>query len=198
MKMLFVRGRILLMHHIVISIVFSLIFISLSIGCKSDKHATSKTVLAFKEETQSRLDKYTQPLARSLVINDRNDINSKLKSLYSEPVTSVNANNLFVAVLDNHGVTVASQSPGENAGAQNYGHYHIVTRVLQKQKVLQSSLYLQGDRKVFIICAPLQYRKKLAGALVMGIDAEKMLQAGIPEKNFMYIDFSRHPVNPDS
>jgi hypothetical protein len=103
---------------------------------------------------------------------------------YGDPATP------SIAVLDKHGVTLASLMRTSLSGTQNYGNYHVVEKVLHKRKILQSSLYLQDGKRMYIVCAPILRSGRVVGALIIGFDSEQLKESGISEADFMSMDFA--------
>jgi len=166
------------------------IFLALAAGCRDDKPAVGDNTLAFRSEMQSKLNIYTIGLVDPMAKNNRKKIKAVLEKIHSVSTPHESDGGFSLSVLDNHGVTVASKAGSETAGTQNYGNYHVVARVIQKRKPFQSTLYLQGGRKIYIICSPLIKGEKVVGVLIIGIDPAQMTRLGISENEFMSLKFT--------
>jgi hypothetical protein len=188
---LFSRIRRFLSFHTVI-----LFLLALSPACHSDKTPLGKAALSLQHGLQARLNLYSAGIAEPLSQGDTLRVRAALKNLLPEAGGPANITSFSVAVLDNHGASVATTTRTELSATQNYGNYQVVSRVAQKRKTIQSILYLQGGKKVFIVCAPLLHRGKLAGILIFGINDDQLHQAGITDTEFMSLTFSPHPGTP--
>jgi hypothetical protein len=165
-------------------------------SCHDAKTILGPAAKSFQEITQSKLDRYCPDLADRITSNNRESIETALATIYAETEIVKGTPYGFLAVLDSNGVTLAAKSRYESSSAQNYGHYHIVSQVLEKRKVLQSKLYLQGGQRVFIICAPLLRNTKANGVLILGIDQDFIHRAGITEQEFMALTFTNTTMPP--
>lgn len=163
-------------------------------GCDQNKPRIGTAANAFREAIQETIDRHCPDLARKVARGDRKGIEATLATLYESTGHANNSPYGFLAVLDNNGVTITAKSRQEATGTQNYGNYQIVSRVLHKKNVLQSTLYLQGGKKVFIIGVPLPGKNKVAGVLILGIDPEYLQCLSITEQEFMALTFSHTPV----
>jgi hypothetical protein len=185
-----IRDQITLTSFLIRAVAVPLLFLAIASGCRPDKPAVGDAALAFRTEMQGKLNMYSIALTESMAQNNRKKVNSILHKIYAVSTPRVSDRNLSLAVLDKHGVTVATKAGTENTGAQNYGNYQIVSRVLHKHKPFQSSLYLQGGRKVYIICSPLLKGDKVVGVLIIGIDSDQLMKSGISEKEFLSLTFN--------
>jgi len=172
------------------ALVFPLIFLAIAAGCRAEKSSVGDNALAFRNEMQSKLNIYSIGLAEPVAKKNRKKIKAVLEKIHSVSTPHESAGDFSLSVLDNHGVTVATKAGSETSGTQNYGNYDIVARVIQKRKPFQSTLYLQGGRKICIICSPLIKDEKVVGVLIIGIDSAQMKLLGISEKEFMSLDFT--------
>jgi hypothetical protein len=170
-----------------------LFLLTLSPGCNPDKPALGKAALSLRDGLQATLNLYSAGLAEPMSQGDSKRVKAVLERMFSEAVGPANIPKFSVAVLDNHGTTVARTARSELSDVQNYGNYQVVSRVIQKRKASQSILYLHGSEKVFIVCAPLLHREKLAGILIISIDNDRLHQAGITDAEFMALTFPPHP-----
>lgn len=172
------------------ALAISCIFLAVAAGCTGDKPAAGNGAVAFRNEMQQKLTVYSIGLAEPTAKKNRVKIKAALEKIHSVSTPRGIDANISLAVLDNHGVTVATSARSKLSGTQNYGKYHIVSTVLQKRKPFQSALYLQGGRKLYIICSPLIKGEKVFGILLIGIEPETIKQAGVSEKEFMSLDFN--------
>jgi hypothetical protein len=173
-----------------------LFLLTLSPGCNPDKPALGKAALSLRDALQAKLNLYSAGLAEPMSQRDTKRVNGALERLFSEADVTASIPNFSVTILDNHGTTMARTARSELSAVQNYGNYQVVSRLIQKRKTSQSILYLHGSEKVFIVCAPLLHREKLAGILVISIDDDQLHQAGITDAEFMALTFTPHPGTP--
>lgn len=169
---------------------------ALTAGCHSDKPALGKAALSLQDGLQAKLNVYSAALAESMSKGKTKRVKAALEKLLPETAGPANIPKFSVAVLDNNGATVTAMARTELSAIQSYGHYQAVSRVMQKRKTIQSSLYLQGGEKVFIVCAPLLHREKLVGILILGIDDDTIHEAGVTDAEFMSLTFTPHPGTP--
>lgn len=171
-------------------VALSLAVLAASAGCSPKPATVGNAAQEFRQEIQTKLTMYSAVLAEALANHDRERINAVLHRLHtvSNPLTDELP--FFLSMLDNHGVTVATWAGAAVDRTRNYGRYHIVSRVIQKQRPFQSALYLQGGSKVYIVCSPLLKREKVVGVLIIGISDEQLRQEGISEKEFMSLAFT--------
>jgi hypothetical protein len=172
-----------------------LLLTAISPGCRSDQPALGKAALTLQDDLQATLDLFSAGLAEPMSIGDKIRVKAAMEKLSSKADAPAKIP-ISIAVLNNHGATVATAARSELSATQNYGNYHAVSRVVQKRKVIQSSLYLQGGEQIFIVCAPLLYRQNLVGILIIGIDDDLLHQAGITDAEFMSLPLSPHPGTP--
>lgn len=178
-----------------------LFLLALSPGCHSDKPAPGKAALSLRDALQAKLNLYSAALAEPMSQGDTKRVRATLESLFSEaesPAESIPI--LSIMVLDDHGAIVGAivgtATPTNLSAIQNYGNYQVVSRVAQKRKAIQSSLYMQGGEKVFIVCAPLLHRGNLSGIIIFGLNNDHIHQAGITDGEFMSLAFTPHPGTP--
>lgn len=161
-------------------------------GCQSDKVSPGPEALSLKNRIQTTIDPILPELSANFQWKKRKQVKAILDKLYADLNRSDDKSPFFLALLDSHGVTITSRTKTLLSGSQNYGNYHVIASVLQKRKTITSSLYLQGGRKVYIICIPLINKAKLAGVIILGIDSEYLRRTGITEAQFMSLDFNSH------
>ncbi len=172
-------------HPLIHAVTVLLIILALTSGCHSEKPAPSPAALALKTHIHAKLDLFSPSLSENIQKKNRAGINLALDNFYAELNGQGDTSHFFLALLDSHGVTIASRAKSAVNGIQNYGNYRVVSKVLQKKAVFLSSLYLQGGRKVYIICAPLLCSGKLMGVLIIGIDSDYLRHSDISEREFM-------------
>jgi hypothetical protein len=160
------------------------------VGCDSEKPLPSPAAVSLKKRIQANLDHLSPELSKNLHKRNHQGVKGGLDRFYAELNGQGDGSHFFLVLLDNHGVTITSRAKSAVNGVQNYGNYQVVAKVIQKKKIFQSSLYLQGGRKVYIICAPLLNSGTTTGVLIIGIDSDYMNQAGISEREFMSQDYN--------
>jgi len=179
-----------MLRKITYGAMFPLVILTVASGCSPEPESVGNAALEFREKMQTRLNMYSAALAEALANHQRKQVTSVLQRLHTVSTPLEADLPSFLSVLDNHGVTVANWAGAAVDRTRNYGRYHIVSRVIEKKKPLQSALYLQEGNKVYIICSPLLKREKVVGVLIIGISDEQLKLAGISEKEFMSLSFS--------
>lgn len=167
----------------------ALFILLLTGGCRPTEQPPGPAAQSLKTRILTNLDLFSPRLSKNIRKHNRSVLLSTLDKFYGQLNVAEQGQHFFLALLDNHGVTIANRARGALTGIQNYGNYRIVSAVLQKKRILQSSLYLQGGEKVYIICAPLLDERNLAGVVIIGIDSGFMNKSGISEREFMSLDF---------
>lgn len=158
-------------------------------GCLPAEQQPGAAALSLKMRLLANLDLFSPALSDTIRTHNRSALHSTLDRFYRHLNVPKEDQHFFLALLDNHGVTIASRARTAVNGTQNYGNYRIVSTVLQKKRILQSSLYLQGGGKVYIICVPLLNNGNLTGVVIIGIDSGYLSTSGISEREFMALDF---------
>ncbi len=181
--------RISSLIYIITLLAFIFAFVS---GCRPSKPSPGPAALSLKARVQTNLALYLPELSESIDKKKRKQVKATLDSFYAQLNGPGVSSPFSLALLDSHGVTITSRSQKSLSGNQNYGHYQVVSNVLQKNRTFTSSLYLQGGDKVYIICVPLLGSEKLTGVLVIGIDSKFMRKSGITEAQFLSLDFNSH------
>lgn len=179
----------------VFSVVLCLFVLFGVTGCSPDKPALGKSALSLRDGLQETLNLFSAGLAEPISKRDKKRVKAALDTLASKAAAPANIP-VSIAVLDTRGATVATAARTELSATQNYGHYTAVAQVAQKKKVILSSLYLQSGDMIFIVCAPLLYRQKLAGILIIGIDDDLLHQSGVTDAEFLSLSLAPHPGAP--
>jgi len=169
--------------------VVSCALVAAACGCHGDGRTAEPAAAALQHEVQTRIDAFSAVLADSMAKKSPNEVESFLKRVCPASNPEGKLNILFLAVLDTHGVMVATKAEKGLSGAHNLGNYHVVSDAIRKRRPLQSALYLQGDRKVYIVASPLLRKEEVEGVLIIGIDSEELTESGITEKEFMSLVF---------
>ena len=158
-------------------------------GCSPDKPVPGKAALSLGEGLQDTLNLFSAGLAEPLSAHDGKRVKASLEALYAQAATTA-ALPFSIAVLNAHGATVATAARTELSATRNFGHYHAVAQAAQKKRVTLSSLYLQDGDTMFIVCAPLFHRHRLAGILIIGIDDDLLHQAGVSDAEFLSLSLA--------
>jgi len=161
-------------------------------GCRPSEPSPGPATLSLKARVQTDLAHYIPELSENIDKKKRKQVKTTLDSFYAQLNGSGDSSPFSLVLLDSHGVTITRRTQTSLSGSQNYGHYQVVSNVLQKNRTFTSSLYLQRGDKVYIICVPLFGSGKLTGVLVIGIDSEFMRKSGITESQFLSLDFNNH------
>jgi len=166
-----------------------------SSACHSERPAFGKTAIDLHIELQTMIDSYSAALAQPMSKGDKERIGVALEKLHAPGEKKPVIDNYSITVLDSHGAMVAATAQRGLPPLRNYGNYQAVSLVAHKHKTVTSSLYLQGGDKLLIVCSPLLHRNRLAGILIIGIDADQLHQAGVSDNEFMSFTF---PPKPDA
>jgi hypothetical protein len=96
-----------------------------------------------------------------------------------------------ITVLDQHGITLASATPGEPIKRLNYSRYEIVMKALKDRKIVKAKLYLQDRTTLCVVVIPLLRQGETLGLLVLAFDAADLRDRfGLTVDDFMRLDLN--------
>lgn len=186
------KSRLAAFHGPFLLMVLMMFFSS---ACHSEKPAFGKAAIDLRDELQTMIDVYSAALAQPMSKGDKEQVDAALEKLHAPGEKKPVIDNYSITVLDKHGAMVAATAQRGLPPLRNYGNYQAVSLVAHKHKPVTSSLYLQGGEKVLIVCSPILHRNRLAGILIIGIDADQLHQTGVSDNEFISFTF---PPKPDA
>jgi hypothetical protein len=93
-----------------------------------------------------------------------------------------------ITVLDHHGITLASATPGEPIKRLDYSRYEIVMQALKGRKIVKAKLYLQDRTTLYVVVIPLMRQGEAQGLLVLAFDAADLRDRyGLTEEEFLRV-----------
>ena len=96
-----------------------------------------------------------------------------------------------ITVLNSHGITLASATPGEPIKRLNYSRYEVVMKALKERKIVKAKLYLQDRTTLCIVGIPLVRKGEALGLLVLAYDAADLRDRfGLTEEEFLRLDLN--------
>jgi len=96
-----------------------------------------------------------------------------------------------ITVLDHHGITLASATPGEPIRRLDYSRYEIVMKALKERKIVKAKLYLQDRTTLYVVGIPLVRQGEVLGLLVLAFDAADLRNRfGLTEEEFLRADLN--------
>jgi len=89
-----------------------------------------------------------------------------------------------ITVLDPHGITLASATPGELIKRLDYSRYEIVMKAMKERKIVKAKLYLQDHTTLYVVGIPLVRQGEALGLLVLAFDASDLRTGSVsPRRN---------------
>lgn len=161
-------------------------------GCQAKEPPLSPAAAAFKKEVQNCFEQIVPALAGPVIKKNLPAINEVLKKL--EPETKIKLCVFCpfrIGILNKAGDTMTIY-PFRAEALGNYSKYGVVTQTIKNRRINQQRFFLQDGSQIYIICAPILNRDKLAGIVALSLgaaDAKK--HWGLTEKEFMAIDFNK-------
>ena len=96
-----------------------------------------------------------------------------------------------ITVLDSHGITLASATPGEPIKRLNYSRYEVFSKALKERKLVKAKLYLQDRTTLCVVVIPLVRQGEALGLLVLAFDASDLRDRfGLTEEEFLKLDLN--------
>lgn len=165
--------------------------VMLLLGCQAQEPPLSKGAAAFKQEVQDTLDKFSSVLIEPVSEGNVGDINSAIHKVYAKAIREGRPLPFAVAILDKDAVRLTSY-PSKPYNIQKFSNYRAVVKALKKRQTAQGRLYLQGGAQLYVVCSPLLRQGKLAGVIILCLDAPKVNKKwGVSEEDFLGINFNQ-------
>ena len=96
-----------------------------------------------------------------------------------------------ITVLDHHGITLASATPGEPIRRLNYSRYEVVMKAMKERRIVKTKLYLQDRTTLYVVAIPLERQGEVLGLLALTFDAADLkARYGLTEQDFMRVDLN--------
>jgi hypothetical protein len=161
-------------------------------GCDIRESGQSDATLSFKKEVKETRDALVPSLIEPVANRDPRTVRLILDRQCDLAKESGRPFACGITVLDLHGITFASVTPGEAMRRLNYSRYEVVMQALKDNKIITTKLYLQDGTTLDVVGIPLARNGKAQGLLVLTFDAgELKSRVGITEQEFLKVDLNR-------
>ncbi len=165
--------------------------LSLLSGCSPSSPAPSVAAESFKKEVLAARDSLApalmdavagrEPRSTRKILEQRCDLAREGGSPFACGIT----------ILDNHGITLASASPGEPIKRLDYSRYEVIMTALKERKVVKAKLFLQDGTRLYVVAIPLVRNGESIGLLGLAFDAADLRDRfGLTEDEFMRVDLN--------
>jgi hypothetical protein len=161
-------------------------------GCALPESGQSEACLSFKKEVKETRDALVSSLIDAVTNRDPRTVKLILEKQCALAREKGRPFACGITVLDLHGITLASVTPGEAIGRLNYSRYEVVMQTLKDNRIVTTKLYLQDGTTLYVVGIPLSRNGKAQGLLVLTFDAGELKnRVGITEKEFLKVDLNR-------
>ena len=161
-------------------------------GCALPESGQSDAVLSFKKEVKETRDSLVPSMIEAVASRDPRTVRLILEKQCSLARENGRPIACGITVLDLHGITLASVTPGETMRRLNYSRYEVVMQALKEKKIVTAKLYLQDGTTLYVVGIPLACNSKTQGLLVLTFDAGELKnRVGITEQEFLKVDLNR-------
>jgi hypothetical protein len=193
-----ISGVIGVMHHAVrgwlargamgVALLFCMTLLA---GCTPSQTGPPGAGESFRKEVQAARDSLAPALMDAVA--DR-EPRSARTILDKQCALAKEASNPFacgITVLDHHGITLASATPGEPIKRLDYSRYEVVMKALKERKIVKAKLYLQDRTTLYVVGIPLVRQREALGLLVLAFDASDLRDRfGLTEEEFLRVDLN--------
>jgi hypothetical protein len=161
-------------------------------GCALPESGQSAAVLSFKKEVEETREALLPSLIDAVANRDPRAVRLILDRQCALAGEKGRPFTCGITVLDLHGITLASVTPGETIKRLNYSRYEVVMQALKDKKIVTAKLYLQDGNALYVVGIPLAGSGKAQGLLVLTFDAGELKnRVGITEQEFLQVDLNR-------
>lgn len=169
-----------------------LILAAFAASCTPSEPLTSEAVRSFKKEVQETKASLTPALVDAVASREPRRVKTILDQNCLAMKDRGQSFSCGVTVLDRHGITLASASPGEPVRRLDYSRYEVVMRALKNSKPIKAKLFLQDRTTLYAVGFPLAQDGEAAGLLVLTFDAQDLKNRyGLTEEAFLKVDLDR-------
>jgi len=161
-------------------------------ACSTPGSDQSGAVLSFKKEVKETTDALIPALIEPVANRDPRAVKLILDKQCALARDKGRPFACGITVLDLHGITLASVTPGDTIRRLNYSRYESVTQALKDRKIVTAKLYLQDGTTLCAVGIPLARNGEAQGLLVLTFDAGELKdRVGITEQEFLKVDLNR-------
>ncbi len=161
-------------------------------GCAVPESGQSDAVLSFKKEVKEIRDALVPSLIEAVTNRDPHAVRIILDRQCALARENSRPFACAITILDLHGITLASVTPGEMIRRLNYWRYEAVMQAMKDKKIVTGKLYLQDGTTLYAVGIPLARNGEAKGLMVLTFDARELTgRVGITEKEFLNVDLNR-------
>ena len=146
---------------------------------------------SFKQEVQATKESLATSLMDAVASREPRSARSILERQCALAGKSGRPFSCGITVLDPHGITLASATPGEPIKRLDYSRYEVVMQALKGRKIVKAKLYLQDRTTLCVVVIPLMRQGEALGLLVLAFDAADLRNRfGLTEEEFLRADLN--------
>lgn len=161
-------------------------------ACAMPDSGQSEAVLSFKKEVRETRETLVPALIEEVANRDPHAVKVILDKQCDLAKENGRPFACGITVLDLHGITFASVTPGEAIRRLNYSRNEVVMQALKNNKIVTTKLYLQDGTTLYAVGIPLARSGEARGLLVLTFDARELKdRVGITEQEFLKVDLNR-------
>ena len=165
---------------------------ALASACAPQAPGPSKAAEAFRKEVLAARESLSASLTDAAANREPQAAGRILEQTCSLARESGRPFACGITVLDHHGITLASATPGEPIRRLDYSRYDVVSTALKERRVVKTKLYLQDRTALYVVAIPLGRRGAAVGLLVLAFDqSDLMNRHGLTEEEFQRVDLGR-------
>ena len=169
-----------------VALLFCMAFLA---GCAPS--APGPAAESFKQEVQATKASLAPSLMDAVASREPRSASSILERQCALAGKSGRPFSCGITVLDPHGITLASATPGEPIKRLNYSRYEVVMKGLKERKIVKAKLYLQDRTTLYVVGIPLVRQGEALGLLVLAFDASDLRDRfGLTEEEFLRVDLN--------
>jgi hypothetical protein len=158
-------------------------------GCATPESGQSEAVRSFKKEVKETRDALVPALMDAVANRDPQSVGAILGKQCVAAGESGRPFSCGIAVLDLHGITLHSVTPGEPIKRIDYSSYNAVKTALKEKKVVKTRAFLQDHTTLYEVNIPLVRNGEAIGILVLAFDASDLRNRyHLTEEEFLKID----------
>ncbi len=160
-------------------------------ACAPETPGPSKAGEAFKKEVLAAKQSLSAPLSDALAHREPRSLGRILDQTCNLARSKGEPFTCGITVLDRHGITLASATPGGPAKRLDYSRYEVVMKALEERRIVKAKLYLQDRSTIYVVAIPLERKGEVVGIMGLAFDASDLRDRfGLTEQEFMRVDLN--------
>ena len=166
-----------------------ILFVAFFSGCAMSESGSSEAVRAFRKEVKETRDVLVPALMDAVANRDPQSVRAILGKKCVAAGESGRPFSCGIAVLDLHGITLHSITPGEPSKRIDYSTYEAVKTALKEKKAVKARAFLQDHTTLYAVNIPLVRNGEAIGILVLAFDASDLRNRyHLTEEEFLKMD----------